>query len=277
MPACNGPVLIGGMHRSGTSLLSRLLQQSGVFLGQDLEDNDESMFYIVLNDWLLNCSGGCWWDPRSVQRLLDSDSLKELTEDYLFKRVGGLSSLRYRGVFRSSACVGLLSGWKDPRNTFTFPVWKSMFPHAKIILPVRHGVDVAASLCKRNHKTLASSQKRRKLISKFYSYKGKSGSFVESPFFTIHSNFELWERYMYMISAIKKTYQDDVFTYKYEDLIENPEAVVKGISEFLGLAIPLPLEKLNQARSNSYVSDPELLAYYNKHASFSSYMKEWGY
>lgn len=39
------PVIIIGMHRSGTSMLTRVLQRAGLFMGEHREENDESLFF----------------------------------------------------------------------------------------------------------------------------------------------------------------------------------------------------------------------------------------
>ena len=48
----NSPVVVVGMHRSGTSLVSRILDQSGVMMGKDLQGDHESLFFIGLNEWI---------------------------------------------------------------------------------------------------------------------------------------------------------------------------------------------------------------------------------
>ena len=48
----SAPFVIVGMHRSGTSLVSRILDQSGVFMGLDLQEDHESRFFIELNKWI---------------------------------------------------------------------------------------------------------------------------------------------------------------------------------------------------------------------------------
>ena len=43
------PVVVVGMHRSGTSLVSRILDDCGVMMGKDLQEDHESIFFISLN------------------------------------------------------------------------------------------------------------------------------------------------------------------------------------------------------------------------------------
>ena len=41
------PVIIMGMHRSGTTMLASLLEQLGLFIGTKKQENDESLFLQV--------------------------------------------------------------------------------------------------------------------------------------------------------------------------------------------------------------------------------------
>lgn len=54
------------MHRSGTSLLVKILQELGVFMGMDLEHNSESKFFIEVNEWMLNQAGASWDNPENI-------------------------------------------------------------------------------------------------------------------------------------------------------------------------------------------------------------------
>lgn len=39
------PILIIGMHRSGTSMITRKLESLGLFLGNEKDENDEAFFF----------------------------------------------------------------------------------------------------------------------------------------------------------------------------------------------------------------------------------------
>lgn len=57
------PVIIIGMHRSGTSLLSRVLEQTGVFMGNKKDENNEALFFLKFNDWILKQANATWDNP----------------------------------------------------------------------------------------------------------------------------------------------------------------------------------------------------------------------
>ena len=66
------PVLVVGMHRSGTSLLARLLAEMGLCLGPDLTPLYESRFFRRLNQEILGRAGASWTRPRRARRFLSS-------------------------------------------------------------------------------------------------------------------------------------------------------------------------------------------------------------
>ena len=57
------PVVVVGMHRSGTSLVSRILDDCGVMMGKDLQEDHESIFFISLNEWIYGNAGASWERP----------------------------------------------------------------------------------------------------------------------------------------------------------------------------------------------------------------------
>ena len=137
-----------GMHRSGTSLVSRMLNLLGVHLGPDDrvsatgEDNKKGYWehrsFVEINDEILARFGGRWdelpafppgW-PRDP-RLLDlGDKARRLrAEDFAAEP---------------------LWGWKDPRSCVTLPFWQQVFGPMRYVLCIRNPRAVAASLARRN-------------------------------------------------------------------------------------------------------------------------------
>ena len=60
------PFVVIGMHRSGTSLVSRILDKSGILMGRDLQTDHESKFFIGLNKWIYENAGADWARPAAV-------------------------------------------------------------------------------------------------------------------------------------------------------------------------------------------------------------------
>lgn len=137
------PICIAGMHRSGSSLVTRLAQVCGLFLGSEADllsstgrDGDgcwENVRFVDINDALLDgFEGG--WGP-----LLPSPSLWEDVDRFDKQRSTAEIVI---ADFRDQTTWG----WKDPRNSLTLPFWRQLLPGLKIVVCLRHPLDVALSL-----------------------------------------------------------------------------------------------------------------------------------
>jgi hypothetical protein len=141
-------VCVLGMHRSGTSLVTRLLNFAGVFLGPEeglLPSNDgnakgywEQSAFMQINDEILARMGGSWDSPPEFPP--GWESLSEL--DDLRIRTRALIADYFEGR--------PLWGWKDPRTCLTLPFWAALTGPTRYVICVRNPVDVAASLERRN-------------------------------------------------------------------------------------------------------------------------------
>ena len=141
------PVVITGMHRSGTSMVARLLQSSGLWLGSDDEllggasDNPEGFYehlrVIDLNDRLLGAFGGAW------------DCTPQWPEGWTALPQAQSHAGAAREIGQSLAANGRW-GWKDPRGCLTLPFWLEVFPDLTVVLCVRNPLEVAVSLHERN-------------------------------------------------------------------------------------------------------------------------------
>src|SRR3954454_3916898 len=144
--AAPAPVCITGMHRSGTSMVARLLQEADLYLGSidDLmppaEENPEGFYehlgFVRLNDELLNAAGAGWDCPPASDFDWGSPDLDQFREQARFLA----GPLRVAGAW----------GWKDPRNSLTMPFWNSVFGRLRTIVVVRNPLEVVTSLHRRN-------------------------------------------------------------------------------------------------------------------------------
>ena len=144
-------------YRSGTRLLAQVLNRLGVFTGADQQADSESVTFMLLNEAILHQCAAFWSEPMPahfsltqphlVERLAAStlEALDGRLRDYLGQ--SGLPS-----EFRGERARRF--GWKDPRNTFTLPIWRQIFPKLRVVHIIRHGVDVAASLSRRHAEAL---------------------------------------------------------------------------------------------------------------------------
>ena len=86
------------MHRSGTSMLSRSIEELGVFKGINKDSNNESIHAIALNDWLLTNMGSRWDFPKRISTDLFSNKSQELTINYLTNQFYGAPSINFFGL-----------------------------------------------------------------------------------------------------------------------------------------------------------------------------------
>lgn len=145
------PVVILGMHRSGTSFLVRTLNLAGLWLGGDDQlhtiqgrakignpkGNYENQEGIAINDAILARSGGTWYNPP--KRLIASpDDARRIAD-----LCNTLQSGKPDGYPRW--------GWKDPRTILTLDVWLDTLKRdIFIVASYRHPSAVAKSLLARD-------------------------------------------------------------------------------------------------------------------------------
>ena len=141
-----GPIFIAGMHRSGTSMIARLLALCGLDLGEEHElvpptpDNPDGYWeherFVELNDQLLSELGGGWDCPPLFPSGWSTD------ERFLPHREHAETLVAQFGEAAHW-------GWKDPRNSLTLPFWQDVVPNLRVVVCVRHPVEVAHSLRRR--------------------------------------------------------------------------------------------------------------------------------
>ncbi len=143
------PIAITGMHRSGTSMITRALHDSGLHLigsgAEELidaaEDNPEGFWenkaIVACNDALLEATGGSWDNPPALApQAVDDPRVVDLAES----TTAALTALSEHEPW----------GFKDPRTCLTAGYWLDLEPELKFIICVRHPLEVALSLKRRN-------------------------------------------------------------------------------------------------------------------------------
>jgi GT2 family glycosyltransferase len=139
-------ICVAGAHRSGTSMLTRLLYHCGLDLGPQSEmmpaaaDNPDGFWehlrFVALNDELLNAVGAAWDLPPSENESFAGEALHPLRQ----KAQLLIDEFREKPTW----------GWKDPRNSLTIRFWESLLPGLRTVVIVRNPLEVAYSMNKRN-------------------------------------------------------------------------------------------------------------------------------
>jgi hypothetical protein len=272
------PVIFIGMHRSGTSMLGRLLEELGMFFGAHKDENNEALFFQDINEWLLSQCGARWDKPAAFNEYFwRHDEIGKWAEVYVRNLLASPRFIQFLGVRRfalgGTAVPNMPWGWKDPRNTFTIPFWLRIFPNAKVISIERNGVDVAQSLLAREIKTLGdASQFYRKNRMLFFLRPRESG-FAHSPrCLALEDAFSLWEEYTTQAAAvISQSPAGQVLALRYEDVLDNPIKWLGDSAAFCGLTVSrAQLEKavknIRTDRAKAYESDADLTNFAAMHS-----------
>ncbi len=267
------PIIVVGMHRSGTTLLSQLLDMSGNYSGWKKDVNNEAQFFIALNDWILAQSGASWDNPAPIDHLLSNDALVEGIGKQVRAYLQSPYSLIYTGKRALSGegpGKGFRSvwGWKDPRTTATLPLWLKIYPDAKILNVKRHGVDVAASLRTRQLRHLERTKPnyptgRSTMRPPILRSRRPENSF---RCLTLAGALGLWAEYCeYAEAWLKDVSEQRKLSIRYEDLLLDTDRVLDDVFGFCGLSMSGDAdkhrEKINPARANAWQSSDELRAF----------------
>ena len=204
--ASNTPALVVlGMHRSGTSALTRVLSLSGYALPSTLmeaaPDNEEGFWesrpISELNDQLLQQVGSYWDDPFGFSPSNPSASI------LAGHRERAAQLIRDEFPFASPLVL------KDPRITVLYGFWREALREAGYeavpVIAVRHPIEVAASLSKRNK-------------------------------FPINKSLLIW--LSYQLAAEQATRESPRAFVMYDDLMADWRSCLDGIEQSLGLTLP---------------------------------------
>ena len=194
-------VCVLGMHRSGTSLLARLLNLLGVELGDpNLLTSEPSSFnpkgywehqeLTLISDAILHRCGGSWDNPPQLQQGWQTNPS---LDDLRLKAISVITS-----QFQHTS----LWGWKDPRTCLTLPFWKYLLSGLRYVVSLRHPLSVARSLEYRDN-------------------------------FSAEKSFYLW--LTYVSCALKYSEDEDRLIVFYEDLIDDVQRNLMTLAEFIGM------------------------------------------
>jgi hypothetical protein len=195
------PVAIAGMHRSGTSMVTRLLNLCGLYLGREedlvssAEDNSEGFWenakFHIINEKILASFEGGWDIPPALEVGWEtSPHLAAITQN---------ASLLIEGISQRPVW-----GWKDPRNSLTLLFWKRLIPNLKIIICLRNPFEVYRSLA------------RRESASSVFSY-------------------NLWLTYYQQLLTSAKP-EERIFTH-YDSFFRDPQSELRRLLNFLELEV----------------------------------------
>jgi len=213
------PIIVVGMHRSGTSLLIDALTSVGLFAGDITgPDTSESLLFQYLNDAALFASQAHWSNPENLAYTLKNEKCVAA----LAKLYGQSIESHWRHMYKLSEPQKTLNGeagpfgWKDPRNCLTIPLWSKLYPNARYIFINRHGVDVAQSHVNRENRI--------------------NNSVYISRCLDLNRSFSLWEEYnRQALDALALIDEKQKISFSFEELLKSPEEKLSELAKFCGL------------------------------------------
>lgn len=270
------PLIIAGMHRSGTSVLTTILDDLGLFTGRRVEENHEATFFLALNNWLMRQAGAAWDYPEPFADFLAHPDLVEARARQLAHIMTMPRAIEFMG-FKDYLRLGDVArmdrpwGWKDPRNTFTLPVWQRIFPEAKFLVIHRHGADVASSLAVRARRLCRDLVNEPPRMSRWgWRLPVSNNSF--SRCLDLEASMQLWESYSTTADQHAARMGGNALVLKYEPFLSDPVTEIKRVLDFAGLsasdaAIERSVGKLMREKAFKYRESAPLVALTERHKS----------
>ena len=262
------PIVVIGMHRSGTRLIVDILDKLGVFMGADVQADSESVAFLLINEGILHQCGAFWSEPMAAHFVLAQPHVVEHIAASAREALTAQLE-QYAGPsgwhLEASAKELPAFGWKDPRNTFTLPVWKQVFPNLRTLHIVRHGVDVAASLARRHAQALRAATGEAVPSALTVIQDHALGVLSSRRGWTLAEALTMWEQYVEKARLESAELGERALEVRYEELLAQPDRVIPAIAQFCGVAAPARhdalLDRLERGRAFAFRRDPELVAF----------------
>jgi len=290
LSAATQPVILLGMHRSGTAMIARLLEALGLFQGSELQEDHESIWFLELNDLLLRRVNAAWDQPEAICSFLENPEAFDLTLRCLEDDLASSRTRAFLGKKWSLKSASLLSygqpwGWKDPRTLFTLPLWLALFPGARLVYIVRNGVDVAASLRAREVREL---ERRRREFDAKPAVGGRfrlqrAGFKGSARCLSLEGAFSLWEQYVAQAERALEGSAQAAHRIRFESFLAEPAAELEELARFCQInsdksAVQQAIARVgvNAKRANAFVADPTIRDFHQR-VRGSRWMQHYGY
>lgn len=229
----DAPIIITGRGGSGTRLLSSLMQGCDIFLGNEINETEDSTEWVpVIYDMV-------------TQRISRNDKTT-------FKHYQERLRSTARNILEQSQFTGGSWGFKLPEAILCLPELLAAFPNAKVLHLTRHPISISM---RRSHVTsrLDNPVGKRVLKDAYESLGFDANTIVNhSEYF---NNAISWE---YQLSNAITFLNDKIehVNVRYEDILKDPLLVLNKISSFLEISVtPTQALDIDHKRSNNKILD----------------------
>ena len=214
----DSPIILIGRGGSGTRILSQLIQELGLFLGNELNKSEDSEEWVEPIYSLIN-----------NRNFISSDTFNESHIRML--RTNALTILNKTNIVEN-----FIWGFKLPETMLCLPELLKAFPNARVIHLTRHPVNLSL---RRSHVTSRLNDKiGYYVLQEAYKQLNKDFESVENtPEFinnAISWQFQLHHVLKYAQTSLNGGNYCEV---KYEDVCKEPQKSYLYISDFLGLKL----------------------------------------
>lgn len=200
-------VCILGTGKSGTSMITRVINLMGIYLGKS-ED-------IKVPNKDVNTQG--YWENIKITKIHDEilkefnsslESTRPLPNEWWKLPKIEKYKIRLMELIKNELDEQVLWGFKDPRLCVMLPLWERLFYILDIdpmfVIPIRNPIDVANSLMKSDG---------------------------------LGFNYGLCLWYYHMVNIIDGTKGYNRIFIKYDDMVENPDSNLNNLGNFLSMSL----------------------------------------
>jgi len=195
------PVIVLGMHHSGTSIVAEILHRNGVFMQANMGHYESKFFTRAVNDELI-MGGGANWAAVPIMPAGDVMAKLAVARDLIERKA-------YKRYVQAGYDGESRWGFKDPRTCVVLPLYLEVFPKAQLLHIVRDGDDVAGSL--------AASEKQAVGVN------------PDRPYWK-----DLWRQHVDRAREYGCRHHA-YYELRYEDLCERPVEVMRPVFDYLRL------------------------------------------
>jgi len=152
-------IIIAGMHRSGTSLITQWLNKCGLHVGTyclganqtNLDGHFEDLEFVRLHEDILK----------------DNELPESGLTEHPIRYISDYNRQRFEDLFKCKNEFFTQWGWKDPRNCLFLRYYKNNFPDSKYLFIVRDYRSVVNSLLHRSFREVDKKYLSRGVVSRF--------------------------------------------------------------------------------------------------------------